>query len=88
LGLADTLGGLETAIAMAVKKAGLKEYRTISLPEQKDPLESIMSDLATEARMKLIATETGDLQPYFMAGQSMLKLKGIQALCPFSIRNY
>ena len=88
LGLADTLGGIETAIAMAVKKAGLKEYRTISLPEQKDPLESIMSDLATEARLKLIAKEAGDFQPYFIAGQSIMKLKGIQALCPFTIRNY
>ena len=85
LGLVDTLGGIETAIAMAANKAGIKEYRITQLPEQKDPFQTIMSDLSTEARVKLAKDEIGESYKYVSSIKEVLKLKGVQALSPYMI---
>ncbi|MBL7924579.1 MAG: signal peptide peptidase SppA [Bacteroidia bacterium] len=88
IGLVDTLGGLETAINIAAQKAGIKEYRTIQLPEQKDPFQTILEDFATEAKVRIMQEETGTSYRYLQATKELLKLKGVQALSPFSIGFY
>tara|TARA_Y100000591_G_C21411767_1_gene487869 strand:- start:94 stop:615 length:522 start_codon:yes stop_codon:yes gene_type:complete len=46
IGLVDELGGIEQAIFIAAELAEIDEYRTISLPKQKDPFTEILNDLA------------------------------------------
>lgn len=85
IGLADTLGGIDVALAIAAKKAGIKDYRVIQLPEQKDPFETIISDMTAGARSYLLKSETGEAYPYLTAARSVMKHKGIQALVPYRI---
>ena len=86
IGLVDTLGGIETAIAIAAKKAGISNYRITQLPEQKDPFEVILSDLSTSAKTYVMKEETGDSYVYLKAMQSVLKRKGMQAWSPYDVR--
>jgi protease-4 len=85
IGLADTLGGVETAIRIAASKAGLKDYRLISLPEQKDPFEMILTDLSSSAKSQMMSEETGDAYIYIRKMQDIMKRKGIQAWTPYSV---
>lgn len=86
IGLVDTLGGIETAIAIAAKKAGVTDYRITQLPEQKDPFEVILSDLSGAAKTYVMKEETGDSYVYLKAMQSILKREGMQAWSPLDIR--
>lgn len=85
IGLADTLGGVETALQIAADKAGVKDYRVVSFPEQKDPFKMILNDLSTTARMYVLKEETGTGWEYLKAMQQILKREGIQAWTPYSI---
>jgi len=85
IGLVDTLGGLDVALALAAKKAGLKDYRIIQLPEQKDPFEMILQDMSAGAKSYLLKSETGDAFRYLSATNSLLKYQGIQALTPYRL---
>ncbi|MCU0319200.1 MAG: signal peptide peptidase SppA [Flavobacteriales bacterium] len=49
LGLVDELGGLEDAIAHAAELAGMSDYRTLELPEQKEFYEQLLEDLNAQA---------------------------------------
>lgn len=48
-GLVDELGGLEDAIQHAAELAGMSDYRTIELPEQKEFYEQLLEDLNAQA---------------------------------------
>jgi protease-4 len=86
LGLVDTLGGIQTAINIAAKKAGLTDYRITQLPEQKDPVEALLSDFSTQAKVSIMQEETGDQYKYIASLKQILKLKGVQALSPYYVR--
>lgn len=86
LGLVDTLGGIQTAINIAAKKAGLTDYRITQLPEQKDPVETLLSDFSTQAKVKIMKEKTGEQYKYIAALQQILKLKGVQAISPYHVR--
>lgn len=88
IGLADTLGGIETAIAIAAQKAKLKTYRTIQLPEQKDPMQEIVENLSTEVKTSMAKEDLGEAYPYMKAAKDLLKLKGIQAVSMYRIGFY
>ena len=62
----DVIGGIQTAIDIAARKANLENYRTISLPEQKEFLEKIMEDLNTEVRSNMVKEELGESYQYYM----------------------
>jgi len=85
IGLTDTIGGIETAIAIAAKQAKLTDYRLIELPTQKDPLQEIVNDISAEAKVKIMKEETGDSYSYLKAAKDILKLKGVQALSPYNV---
>lgn len=88
LGLADTLGGIETAIAIAVKQANLTAYRTVELPVQKDPVQELVEDFSSEVRVKMMKEDLGETYPYVKAAKEILKLKGVQALSMYRIGFY
>lgn len=84
-GLVDVLGGLETAIEIAKEKAGLEEYRLVSLPKQKDPIEELVKGLTGEVKIKILKNELGDTYKFYDQAQNLINLGGIQARIPYQI---
>ena len=87
-GLADTLGGIETAISIAAKQAKLTEYRIIQLPEQKDPVQELVEDFSTSVKTKYMKEDLGESYTYVKAAKDLLKLKGVQASSMYRIGFY
>lgn len=88
IGLVDELGGLQDAIAYAVKKAGLEEYRIINLPKQKDPFEELMKELSgksDETVKQILQKELGSSYQYIRMLQTFSGMKGIQARVPYEV---
>ena len=52
LGLVDTIGGLNDAIAIAAKMAKIENYRLLNLPKIEDPFEKLLKIL--RAKQKFI----------------------------------
>lgn len=85
IGLVDVLGGLETAISIAAKKAQIKEYKLVSLPKQKDPFKEAIAHLTGEAESAIIKKELGVNYKYYKSLQNISGYSGIQARMPFEI---
>lgn len=84
LGLVDSLGGLQNAVAYAAKKAKLGEnYRIINLPEQKDILQQFVEQLSGEVQSKIISDKLGSWSTYFYQLKTFEQMKGVQARLPF-----
>ena len=86
-GLVDEIGSLNDAIVYAAELAGLESYRIKELPHQKSPLEQLMADFGVEASQKMMEMKLDDyklLQQYKYI-QSMLDMKGVQAMLPVRI---
>jgi len=85
IGLIDAFGGLDDAIAYAVKKAGLDTYRTVSLPEIREPFEEFLKSLGEDAKAYFVKNELGDQYELYRNIQSAIKYQGIQARMPFDV---
>jgi protease IV len=79
LGLIDRFGGLDDAIAIAVKKTGLEKYRIVAYPEQEDPFEQIMKQLSGDVKVRLIESELGENYKYYQRIKEISEMNGIQA---------
>lgn len=84
-GLIDVLGGLETAIQIASEKAGIAEYRIVTLPKEKDPFQSLLDDFSAGVKTRILKNELGDTYRYYEKTQSIIDLGGIQARVPYEI---
>jgi len=54
IGLADTLGGFETALEMAANLANLAEYYTEEFPKPQDPFERFFEEMLGSAKVKFL----------------------------------
>lgn len=88
IGLVDEIGGLDYAIEEAAELAGLEEYRTIDLPEIKDPFDQFIEDFSTSVRTKIITKTVGKEYIYYEKLNELIKNQGIQARLPFSFEIY
>ena len=79
IGLVDVLGGMEVAIEIAARKAGITNYRITELPEQKEPFVQIMEELSGDAESVWMKNKMGDFYDIYRAGEELKKLQGIQA---------
>jgi protease-4 len=87
LGLVDVLGGLNTAIDIAIEKAGVgNNYRIIDLPKLEDPFTQIMKELTGDVRERLIRKELSDHYNQYRYVKNLLNADRIQARMPFEIR--
>ncbi len=84
-GLADRLGNIDDAIASAAKKAGIKNYRVVSYPDQVDPLRSLFDNSADKVQTYFAKRELGDSYTYYEKAKSAIGLLGIQARLPFDL---
>jgi len=85
IGLIDEFGGLERAIEIASEMAELDDYRTISLPEQKDPFTQIMEELTGKKTISMIKEEMGTTYTYFNYLKTISDMEGVQARLPYEI---
>lgn len=85
IGLVDDLGGLTKAIQAAADLAGIKDYRTTSLPEQRDPVEQIMEDFFNSRTEQALKKELGDEYRLYEYLKQVRGIRGIQARLPFDV---
>ena len=85
IGLVDRLGNIDDAVKSAAKKAGLKEYKLVDYPDQKDPLKELFDDSADKVRTYFTKQELGENYNYYQKMQSVLKTTGIQSRMPYEV---
>ncbi|GAB3203869.1 protease-4 [Pontibacter aydingkolensis] len=84
--LVDMHGGLETAIAIAAKKAGVADdYRIKELPARKSFFSELLGDMGAQAKEQSIKAEMGELYPYYKLYKKVENMKGAQALMPYEL---
>ncbi len=83
IGLVDEFGGLNDAIKEAARLAKLKDYRTLELPELKDPFEQIIETFTGDNTSVYMKKELGPAWPYFHYLSRMSHMQGVQALMPY-----
>ncbi|MFH1004766.1 MAG: signal peptide peptidase SppA [Bacteroidota bacterium] len=90
IGLVDEFGGIKDAIALAAKKANIKEYKIVELPEQKDLLEEIFENITGEESSveKKLQKEFGSAYNNLKHLKLILKYQGVQARLPYDIVIY
>jgi protease-4 len=87
-GLVDVLGGLETAIVIAKEKAGIEEYRLISLPKEKDPFQAMLDELTGNVKMRILKSELGLNYKYYEKTKDIMNMGGVQVRIPYQIDLY
>ena len=87
LGLVDSLGGMQDAIAYAAKKAKLgKNYRLSEYPKRKQFLQELMAEFSGKAEARILGNKLQSLQPYLTQMQTWGRMKGVQARLPFVMK--
>lgn len=87
-GLVDALGGLDDAMQIAAKMAGVEEYRVTEYPKVKTPIEQFIEELTgdkSNVRQALIKEEMGDYYAFYKRLKDIQSLSGTQARLPFEI---
>jgi protease-4 len=86
LGLVDTLGGLDVAIAKAAQLAKIEKYSTVEYPKMKDFWEEFTeSFMDAKISNRLQKSPLRDTYLYFQYLESALEMKGVQARMPYVI---
>ena len=87
LGLVDSLGGLQDAIAYAAKKAKLgNNYRIMEYPKRKEFLQQLMEEFSGRAESRILGSKLQMFEPYLSEIQTLQTMKGVQARLPFVMR--
>lgn len=84
-GLVDRLGNIDDAIHSAAKKAKLKDYKLVSYPELKDPLEALLGSGEDKLQEHFTKMRLGEQYRYYKELQNALRFTGIQARLPYTI---
>lgn len=90
IGLVDELGSLKDAIALAAKKAQLKEYKILELPKQKEPFEEIFEEIFDESMWieKKLKQEFGSSYENYRQLKNILHYQGVHMRLPYDIVIY
>ena len=86
-GLVDVLGGLDDAIEIAVKKAGIEQYTLKSYPEQEGGLLSMFSDAVKDntIRQQVLKGDAAKIFNDVYKVSQLDKMDRIQARLPYNI---
>lgn len=85
IGLVDKLGDLEDAIAIAVEKAGISDYKIKYYPKQRSFFEELMSEFEGGSSTEAIKSELGEYYIYLEQLKKAQQMNGLQARWPFEI---
>ena len=84
--LVDLLGGLDTAVALAVRKADLEEgdYRVRYYPEAKPLFQQLLEEFDQSASTYFLKRELGPLYPHLRQLRDLEHWQGLQMRLPFA----
>jgi len=83
--LVDLSGGLDEAVKIAAKKAHMKDYEVVYLPENNDIfLQALIAEM-TEPSEKILEKEAGIFYPYIKHAREIKEMEGVQALFPYDM---
>ena len=86
LGLVDELGGLDRALEIACRKAGIDAYTVVSYPAKQTFLEMLMStNLGSYLKSRFLSGKAGELYRQFSILENFDKRDRIQARLPFEL---
>jgi protease-4 len=85
IGLIDVFGGLEKSIEIAAEMAELDDYRITSLPTLEDPFTMLMKQLTGDVKARIIRNELGASYDLYKKAEEISKMRGIQAIMPFTL---
>ncbi len=86
IGLVDEFGGLDKALEIAKNKAKLTDYRTVSFPELKNPLQNLFSDVSEQANMYFAKKSlTPEQFKLINSIEKLMHYRGVQARMSFDI---
>ncbi len=85
IGLIDDFGGLDKAVKVAAELANTPDYRIISLPKQKDPLEQFIEQMMDGSSTRILQQELGENYKYWDYFNEVKNMQGIQARLPYLI---
>jgi protease-4 len=85
INLVDELGGINDAIAYAVKQAKVSDYKLLELPKQKDPIQELLGNTAEEMEARSMKSNLGESYLYVKQIKNVLQLKGVQARLPYEM---
>ncbi|MFI3285075.1 MAG: signal peptide peptidase SppA [Rikenellaceae bacterium] len=89
LGLADSIGGLKEAVAIAGNKAGLEEYRIVEMSEELTGLAAILSGVSAKAQSLLNISNPLNLKEVDSAHQALEPLfskDGMVMYSPYKVK--
>jgi protease-4 len=84
-GLVDSLGNLNDAIQIAAKKANLKNYRIINLPEETNTIEKILTGISGKIKSEYLKSEYGSGFTYYQEFERIKSISGIQTRLPVNL---
>lgn len=86
IGLIDTYGGLKTAIAVAVDKAGLGDnYRVVEVTEEASGLASILASLNMNIREAFARSELGLMMKEYSQVREAMQQQGVLMYSPYKV---
>jgi len=85
LGLVDVLGGIDTALEIAVRKAGIEGYTVVSYPAKQD-LSSLLNTKPTNyVESQILKSKLGEYYQQFGMLKNLKERSMIQARIPFEL---
>jgi len=88
LGLVDCFGGLNEAVNIAAYMAKLKDYRIVSLPEQKEAFQQLIENLKNSGESRILKNKLGKGYDYYSYFETLKNIHGVQARLPYFISIY
>lgn len=86
IGLIDAYGGLKTAIALAVDKAGLGEnFRVVEVTQQPSGLAAMLLALNVSVRKAFVRSELQELFGGYDRVQRLLRMQGVLMYSPYEV---
>lgn len=85
IGLVDSLGNLNDAINIAAKKANLKNYRIVNLPEETNTIEKILTGISGKIKTEYLKSEYGEGFTYYQEFARIKSISGIQTRLPVNL---
>ena len=86
LGLVDVLGGIDTALEIAVSKAGIEGYTVVSYPAKQDLLSSLLNTKPTNyVESQILKSKLGEYYQQFGMLKNLKERSMIQARIPFEL---
>ncbi len=85
IGLVDALGNINDAIAAAAAAAKIPDYKLVTYPALKDPLQELLAGFGSSARTWMLKQELGENYPYYQKAKQLMQLQGIQARMEYDV---